>query len=269
MATLTDLWSYRGLIGNFVQREVKVKYKRSTLGWIWSLINPAATLLIYTVVFGTFLRVVPPVAGNGHTQAFVLYLFTALVVWNFFSNAITTSMASMMSSGALLRKVYFPPACAPIASTTSTLIQAGVEAAILVVVMFAVGNVSYTFLMLPVIFLFLVLFTLGIGLVVSIFNVYYGDVGYIVGIALNLLFYATPIIYLIDMVPERVGPFPARVLIELNPLTQFVGATRDILYDLEMPSAGRLLAIVVWSAVALGVGWVVFNRKALDVSEEV
>lgn len=268
MSSLTELWSFRELIGNFARRDLKVKYKRSVLGWLWSLLNPAATLAIYAVVFGTFLRVVPPVAGNGRTQSFVLYLFTGLVMWNFFSNSVNGAMAAMMSGGQLLRKVYFPPACPPIASTASTLIQAGIEALILVAIMIAIGNVSATFLLLPLLFVFLVLFSIGVGLVVSVYNAYYADVGYLVGIGLNMLFYATPIIYLLEMVPERVGPLPARSLVTLNPMTQFVGAARDIVYDLEVPSAGRLFGVVASSLLSLTLGWVIFNWKAADVSEE-
>ena len=90
--TATDIWGYRGLIANLTSREVKIKYKRSALGWLWSLINPAATLAIYTIVFSTVLRVDPPVAGDGHTKSFALFLFAALVPWGFFSNVANGSM---------------------------------------------------------------------------------------------------------------------------------------------------------------------------------
>src|SRR3989442_15419685 len=79
------VWRYRGLVGQLAQREIKLKYKRSVLGWLWSLINPAATLGIYILVFGFFLKIQPPVAGNGHLKSFGLWLFSGLVMWNFFA----------------------------------------------------------------------------------------------------------------------------------------------------------------------------------------
>src|SRR5690349_16678934 len=123
MASVQELWSYRSLIANLTARELKGKYKRSVLGWLWSLINPATTLAIYTVVFGTLLKVKPPVAGNGHTSSFALFLFAALVMWNFFNAVINGSMAALISTGPLLKKVYFPPECAPLATTVASLFQ--------------------------------------------------------------------------------------------------------------------------------------------------
>ena len=149
MAYVTQVWGYRGLIGNLAQRELKSRYKRSVLGWLWSLINPASTLLIYTIVFGTIMRIPPPVAGNGELKSFALFLFSALIVWNFFSGVVVGSMGALIGAGPLLKKVYFPPECPAIANVLTVLIQTGIEAGILVAVMFVVGNVSWTFLPSP------------------------------------------------------------------------------------------------------------------------
>src|ERR1700730_14232974 len=214
---VTDLWSYRGLIGTLAQRELKAKYKKSVLGWAWSLINPFATLLIYTLVFGTFLKIAPPVAGNGHLKSFALYLFAALILWNFFNAVIVGSMAALLGSGPLIKKVYFPAECTVIANTLATLLQAFIESLALCAVMVAFGNASPTFLFFPIILTFLVLFCLGVGLIASLINAYFRDVNYIVGIAMNLLFYATPIIYPLRIIPKNSGGLPARTIISLNP----------------------------------------------------
>src|SRR5262245_22356577 len=227
MAYVTQVWGYRGLIGNLAQRELKSRYKRSVLGWLWSLINPASTLLIYTVVFGTVMRISPPVAGNGELKSFALYLFAALLVWNFFNGVVVGSMGSLIGAGPLLKKVYFPPECPAIANVLTVLIQTGIEAGIMVAVMIVVGNVSWTFLLFPYILLLLVMFSLGIGMVLSLLNVYLRDINYLVGIAMNLLFYGTPIVYPYTLVEEN-APTWAQVVVTLNPLTQFVGASRDI-----------------------------------------
>lgn len=268
MAQVADFWSYRGLVGNFAQRELKSKYKRSALGWLWSLINPAATLLTYTLVFGFFLRFNPPVAGNGELRNFAVYLFTALVVWNFFSAVVTGSMAALVGAGPLLKKIYFPPAAPVAGNALATLTQTGIETAILVVVFAALRNVGWTILLLPLLLALLAAFSLGVGLVLALLNVYFRDVGHLVAIGLNLLFYATPILYPVHLVPERSHGIPVRAIYDLNPLTQFVEAFRDVLYSLQVPSAARLLGLSAASLLTLAVGWLFFARRASDVSEQ-
>ncbi len=268
LSTTAELWSYRSLIANLAQRELKSKYKRSLLGWFWSLLNPALTLLIYTIVFGSFLRIPPPVAGNGELKSFGLYLFAALVVWNCFNAVVMGAMAALTGAGPLLQKVYFPPACPAIANALTALNQAALEAAILVVVMIVVGNASWTFLLYPVILALLLVFALGLGLVLSIGNVHFRDVGYLVGVGMQMLFYATPIIYTLDFVPDHVGPIPTYTIIRWNPLTQFVEASRSVFYLLEVPSAKTMAYLVVVSAASLLGGVWIFNRTSRDVVEE-
>jgi ABC-type polysaccharide/polyol phosphate export permease len=267
LSPITQLWSHRLLIANLAERELKSKYKRSALGWAWSLLNPGLTLAIYSVVFGSFIRIPPPVAGNGELESFALYLFAALVAWNFFNAVVTGSMAALVDAGALLKKVYFPPVCAPVAHGITALNQAAIETGILVVVMLVLGNASPVFLLYPLVLLLLFAFALGFGLMLSISNVYLRDVGYLVGVALQALFYATPIVYTLDYVPERVGPLPAEAIVRLNPLTQFVEASRSIFYLLEVPDLEKWLYLLAWGVGSLAIGWVVFDRTSRDVAE--
>ncbi len=267
MATATELWGYRGLIGNLAQRELKAKYKRSVLGWLWSLINPATTLIIYTVVFGTLLKIEPPIAGNGHTKSFALFLFAALVVWNFFNAVLNGSMIALISAGPLLRRVYFPPECPPIANMLAGLTQTLLEVVILVAVLVIVGNLGWTVLLAPFLLLLLGMFSIGVALVASLFNVRYRDVNYLITILLQLLFYATPIIYPYTLVQEN-APKWIEVAVTMNPLTQFVGAARNIFYLQQVPSAGRCLGLVAISLVSLFAGWAIFRAGSRDVIEE-
>jgi ABC-2 type transport system permease protein len=232
------------------------------------LLNPAATIAIYSLVFGVFLKVKPPVAGNGETQSFALYLFAALILWNFFFTVINASMASMVSAGPLIRKVYLPPECVPFSIVGSSILQTAVEASILTVIMIVLGNVSWTFLLFPPLLVLLMLFTSGIALVASMMNVYFRDVGYLVTIGLTLLFYATPIIYTITLIPETAWGLPMRDIIEANPLTQFVMAARDIFYLLEVPSLSHWAYIFAWSVGSLAVGWWIFSRRSSHIPEE-
>src|SRR3954468_10677507 len=148
--SLREAWQYRGLIGHFANREIKGKYKGSLLGSAWSLINPLATLATYSLVFGFILRFPTPVAGNGSLTSFTIYLFTALVVWNFFQAVTTSSMGALVSAGPLLRKIYSPPLAPVIGSAGAVLHQTGIEFGLLVVLYVLVQNISWTILLVPV-----------------------------------------------------------------------------------------------------------------------
>lgn len=264
-----ELWGYRTLIVNLTEREFKAKYKKSLLGWLWSLLNPLATLAVYSLVFGTFLGNSAPVAGNGELDSFPIFLFSGLVVWNLFSQIVNGSMAALALNADLLKKVYFPPECPGIANVLAVSLQSVIETSVLMAILILVGNVSWTFLLWPLLMLCVVAFSLGVGLVLSLLNVYFRDVEYLISILMQLLFYCTPIVYSIAVVgPRAIGPFTAGQLLRLNPLTQFVGAARDLVWYLQVPSLERCLGIFLMSLFSLVVGWGLFRRHSRNVSEE-
>ena len=270
MATaLGEVWTFRHLVWNFAQRDLKSKYKGSALGWVWSLINPVATLAVYTVVFATIFRAQPPPLGDGAEGNYTLFLFTGLIVWTFFNAVVNGSMLSLISVGPLLRKIWFPPLAPVAGSVAANGVQTLIELAVLVLVMTVIGNVSLgLLLLLPVLVVLLALFSLGIGLMLSVWNVYYRDVSYLVGLALQVVFYATPIIYPPTLIPEQAHGLPLRDLLEANPVAQFVAAFREVLYDLQTPSVWRLLTLTLLAAASMALGSWVFQRRARDVSEE-
>jgi ABC-2 type transport system permease protein len=263
----SELWRYRGLIGNFARRELKAKYKGSVLGWTWSLLNPLATLGVYALIFGFFLKFPPPVAGNGKAN-FAISLFTALVVWNLFYAVTTGGMAALIAAGPLLRKIYFPPFTPVTSNAVAVLIQTGIELGLLLVIYLLWRNVSWTVVYVPLLLALLVAFSVGIGLVLALLNARFRDMAYIVVVALNLLFYSAPIIYPIELVRQQYDAHPWARLYEWNPITQFVEGFRDALYFLQPPSAGRLLYLAVVSLAVLAGGWAYFQRGSADVSEE-
>ena len=263
-----EIWSYRELIGRLVQRELGSRYKRSVLGWLWSMLNPAATLAIYALVFGVLLKFDPPRAGNGRFDNFALYLFCALVMWNAFYGIITGAMTALLDLGSLLGKVYFPPEAPAVAALLTVLFQAAIEASILMLIFICLVNVSWTFLLWPVLLVFLSIFALGIGLMLSVWNVRYRDVGYLSTIALQFLFYVTPIVYPLSLIPERAMGLPVRDIIRLNPLSQFTEASRELLYGLDWPGVLRLgLMALISLAVGAG-GWLMFKVRTRDIAEE-
>ncbi len=264
---MAEMWRYRGLIGNFASRELKSKYKHSVLGWAWSLINPAATLLVFTAVFSTIFRAHPPAAHNGMTT-YVLYLFIGLVAWNFFNNVVTGGMASLIGAGPLLKKIYFPPYARVLGNAFSALVQTLIESGVLLIVLVALGNASWTFIVAPLILALLLVFAAGVGLVFALFNVYYRDVGYIVGVLLQMVFYATPIIWPPSLLMSQKHGELYLHLASVNPLFQYVEGLRDAMWQDRMPSASRWGWMVLAAALSIGVGVTVFVRGSRDVSEE-
>lgn len=268
MSSPSVVYAHRNLISNLARRDLKAKYKKSLLGWLWSLINPAATLAVYTFVFGIILRGEPPVAGNGSLQVFALYLFAGLVVWNLFQNSLNSAMGALEGSGGLLTKIYFPPECPAIASVMGVALQGIIEAGILIVVLAAFGNVSWTMLFIPFVMFEVLLMATGLGMVLSLLNINYRDVGYLTSIALQVLFYCTPIVYPLDLVPEQVWGLPARDIIGLNPIAQFVAIIRDLAWDLKLPSWQSVTYVTVLSVGTFVLSWWYFSRRAERVIEE-
>ena len=149
------------------------------------------------------------------------------------------------------------------------LLQVAIESVILVVVMIAIGNVSWTFIWLPVIVVETMAFALGLGMIASVYNIVYRDVAYLVGIAMQILFYGTPIVYQLTDIPEKIGPIPVRQIVELSPLTQFTVQSRETMYLLRFPAWHWIAYTFAVSFLTLLFGWWVFSRKAADVIEEI
>ncbi|MGH9212805.1 MAG: ABC transporter permease [Acidimicrobiales bacterium] len=254
------------LLWNLTLREMRSKFKRSTLGWLWSVINPLANIAIYTVVFGEFFRVVPPVGDPSGLHMFGFYLVCGLLPWTFVTNSLTGAVSSIVGNEGLIKKVYFPRSVLPTATTLSWLASFGVELIVLGVALTIVGNMVVIWV--PAVLLLMVLqtaFVLGLGLFLSAANAYFRDIQHFLAIALNIWFYATPIIY-----PPNMEGIPAwvRRLQSFNPMTQFVEAYRDVLYDLRWPSAGTWLAVVAISVISLVVGTISFRRLEPRLAEE-
>jgi ABC-type polysaccharide/polyol phosphate export permease len=268
VSQMAEMWRYRGLIGNFANRELKSRYKNSVLGWAWSLVNPAATLLIYTIVFTHIFRGQTPPSGHG-LHNFTVYLFTALVAWNFFNNVVNGGMAALVGAGPLLKKIYFPAYAPVLGNAISALTQTMIELGVLVVLLASLGNISWTFVLVPFVLLLLLGFATGAALLLSLFNVRYRDVSYLVSVVLQMLFYASPIIWAPTLLAGRTfHGIPELHLADLNPLYQYVMALRDLVWDLQVPSLGRWLAMLVATALSLAIGTMVFSKYSRDVGEE-
>ncbi|KGH48113.1 MULTISPECIES: ABC transporter permease [Modestobacter] len=276
MSVVSDLKDSRGLLVNLTLREVRGKYKRTLLGQGWSLLNPIATLLIYTLVFGFVLRVPVPVGEDSGLQVFVLFLACALLPWNFFNNAVSSGMGSLIANANLLRKVFFWRPTLVVATVLSLNVTFAIELGVLVVLLLVFGSMPLPWIpLLVVVVVLLTAFALGIALLLSIANVYFRDTQHFVTIGMQLWFYATPIVYPYQLIQDQAArmraagnDFPLETIYRLNPLERFVSVFRAMLYDNVMPYWGDLLFCLVAAVGSLVIGIVVFNRSQHRLVEE-
>lgn len=257
MSIFKELIQYRELLKTNIQKEIRGKYKGSFLGVLWSFLNPLLMVVVYAIVFPYIMRVKVP--------NYLQFLIVAVIPWNFFTTCITTGSNCVWINGGIIKKVYFPRAILPISVVSAGVINFLISCIIILIfTIFGGVGVSIHLLWLPVITIIQSAFTLGLLFILSAINVYVRDVEYIVGFFINLLFYATPILYTADMFPER-----ARWLLYLNPMTHLIDAYRQIFYYHANPNIASLIYIIALSLLLLIVGYMIFNKLEKGFAEEV
>lgn len=276
---LTDLWSYRELLANLVRKELKVKYKGSVLGFLWSLFNPAMYLVIYYIVFQMFLR-------NG-IPLFAVFLLSGLLVWNFFSTALASCTGSIVANASIVKKVAFPRAILPIASTGAALVHFCLQSIVLLGALAIFRHApSVEFLaIVPLALLALVLLAAGVGILLAAINVRLRDTEHLVELAILVWFWMTPIVYPYLLVADRLNDIAW--IYRLNPVTPVVLTFQRAFYNQLSPTSttgtgpvrvlpdesllwyvGQLGAVVVFGAVLFVFALHVFGRRQGEFAEE-
>ncbi len=238
-----ELIKYRELLGIWIGREIKIRYKQSFLGAAWAILQPLALMLIFTLVFSRFVQV--PTDGI----AYPIFSYTAVLPWTFFATAISFGVPSLVSNMNLVTKTYFPREILPLGAIGASFLDFLVASSIFVV-MLAIYGVQLTLfaLWVPVLILLQILLTIGIALLASSVIVFYRDVRFIVPVALQLWLYATPIIYPASLVPESL-----RTLYAMNPMVGIIeGYRATLLYGQPPPNSIIVSAVVSVFLVALG-----------------
>ena len=220
-ARLRELWDYREILANLVRKELKVKYTASVLGAVWSLLNPLVFLAVFTFVV--------KILGN-ETPHYAVFLLSGLLAWNLFSVALGNGTRSVIDNGNLVKKVYFPREILPLAVVGVALVDFVLQSSVLLVFMIVSGYGFHVeaLVLYPLSFLTLVVFTTAMTLWVSALNVRYRDVQHLIGLALLVWFWMTPIVYAAGLVQQKLtgpdAPFSPRLwaMYLLNPLTPIV-----------------------------------------------
>jgi ABC-2 type transport system permease protein len=274
VSTARELVESRELLRNLTLRELRSKYKRSALGWAWSLLNPLATVGIYGVVFGALLKIDAPTGDPSGIDNFTLYLTCALLPWNFLSTSIASATGSLVANANLLKKVYFPREYLVASTVLAWLISFLIEMAVLCVAFLFFGQLVVQWIPVVIaIALVQTVFVMGYALILSALNVYFRDVQHLIAIFLQVWFYLTPIVYVMDVyIPEERSVLgitvPVRRLYETNPMVHVVTAYRNVLYDGRFPGWQSMSYLALVSAAVLCVGWGVFLRLDRRMVEE-
>lgn len=249
------LYDHRNLLMNFVSKEVKLKYKNSVLGFLWSFMNPIIMLCIYTFVFKYILKL--------QIQNFELFLFSGLLAWNFFNLSITMSSQSLLNQSNLIKKIYFPREIIPLSIVLSNLLNYFVMSLIVVIAtLITEHSISQYIYLFPLIIVCTILFTSGIALLVSLITVKYRDVSYLIEVVLLFLFYMTPIVYSPDLVPEQYVN-----IINLNPVTQLVNLHRSVLLPNYLLEWTSVIVYVFVSLIVFFIGYALFKRGEMQIVE--
>jgi lipopolysaccharide transport system permease protein len=225
-----DFWVYRELLYFLTLRDIKVRYKQTLLGVLWVLLQPLLTTVVFTIFLGLLIRV--PSEGT----PYVLFVYVGLLPWTFFSAAVISSSNSLVNNAHLITKVYFPRSLIPVSAVIGRLLDLAIAFLVLVCLMaYYHVAVTWAILLLPVLVALMTLLAVGLGMVTSAMNVKYRDVGVLIPVLLQLLMYASPVVYPASLVPAR-----WQRLYGLNPLVGLLGSFRS----------AALGAQIDWSALA-------------------
>ncbi len=263
-----ELASSRELLWNLTLRELRGRYKRTALGFGWSLLNPLATMLIFTFVFRYVLKVQPDPGDPSGIEVFALWLLCGILTWNFFAGSTSSSMGALLGNANLVKKVYFPREVLIFATVGALLITHVIELGLLAVALLVFGNMVLPWLPVMVVLLVLLtMFATGIGLALGALNVYFRDLGHLWAILTMFWFYASPIVYPLSYVEDNASSATFRIY-KINPMVEFVEAVRDVLYDLRMPSLGTFVYLTLWAALSMAFGLWVFAKLSPRFAEE-
>lgn len=244
---LKQFWDKRDLVHLLVEKDLKLKYRRSFLGYIWSVLNPLLVMIVMAVVFSHMFRF--------EITNYPVYLFTGQLMFNYMSISTSNAMFSITSNGPLLKKTYVPKYIFTFAKITSGLVDLVFSLAALVIVMIFTGaQFSWYNLLVFIPVLELYMFCIGLGMLVSALNVFFRDIQYIWNAFVTAWMYVTPIFYPMEALPEKLQ----WVVKHFNPMYFYIGQFRDLVYSNMFPGWGIILEGLISSIIMCAIGTAVF-----------
>lgn len=256
MNVFKGLYEYRELLKTSIKKDIRGRYKNSILGVFWSFLNPLLQLAVYAIVF--------PLIMKSDIPNYTVFVCCGLIPWTFFSTAISRTSFVMVENGNIIKKVYFPREILPISIVTSELVNFFISTIIILAFVLAYGmGFTWYIVFYPVILIVQYVLLIGISLLVSSLTVYFRDLQHFIGILLQLLFYATPIVYGMDIIPVSF-----QWILKLNPMSYIIDGYRSIFYYQRMPDLVGLGIVFAISIVLCIVGYFIFNKLQKRFAEE-
>jgi hypothetical protein len=246
---IQNFLKFRPLLNELVARDIKIKYRRSVLGVLWTILNPLFMMIVLSVVFSNLFRF--------DIENFPVYLLSGQVIFNFFNDTTTTSMGAIIGNGSLIKKIYVPKYLFVLSRVLSSFINLMASITALILVMLGMRVEMYwTVILVPIPLFFLVAFSLGVGLFLSAITVKFRDVMHLYSVFTTALMYLTPVIYPMSILPDWLS-----IIVKANPITNILIMFRDVMMNGRVPSLEGIVIAVVEVAVALGIGLYVFYKN--------
>lgn len=259
---LTAVLAYRGFIFGSVKREFQSKYRNSLLGAAWTVLNPLAMIVVYTVIFSRVMQARLP--GADSVFAYSIYLCAGVLTWGLFAEIVGRAQTVFLDNANLLKKLSFPRICLPIVVVLNALLNFFIIFALFTSFLVLSGNFpGWAFLAIFPLLAVQVLFSIGLGMTLGVLNVFFRDVGQFFGIALQFWFWFTPIVYPLSIVHGDI-----RRLIELNPMTALITAYQGVLVAGRWPHWETLAPVALAGIVLCVVGMRLFRKRAGEMADE-
>jgi len=247
-----ELQKYRWLLELLIERDLKNKYRKSILGYLWSILNPLLMMIILTIVFSTIFRFQIP--------NYPVYLLSGQLIFTFFSEATSVGMGGILNNGAMIKKVYIPKYIFPLSSVLSSFTTMIFSLVALVIVMIATQTTFHlTLVMVPLVLFYVLIFSIGIGILLSALLVQFRDFTYLWGVFLTALNYLIPIFYPVEILPDWM-----RSLMVFNPMYDYIQMFREVILYGQWPTIEENLICIGCSLLALVIGGLVFKHKQRD-----
>ena len=262
LAMLRPLWAYRGFILGNVKREFQSKYRNSVLGAAWTIINPLAMIIVYTVIFSQIMRAKLP--GLDSTFAYSIYLCAGVLTWGLFAEIVGRGQNVFIENANLLKKLSFPRLCLPVTVVANAGLNFFIIFGLFALFLVLSGNFpGLPFLAVFPLLALLALFSIGLGITLGVLNVFFRDVGQFFGIFLTFWFWLTPIVYPVSILPEALQPY-----INLNPMTRLINAFQVVLVNGQWPNWYSLWPVVVLALLLCVFGFSLYRRHVGEMVDE-
>lgn len=261
--TLQAIYRYRDFITGSIKRDFQSRYQASFLGSAWLILQPVAMILVYTLIFSQVMRArLPEVSGS---FSYSIYLCSGLLTWGLFAETLNNLQNVFLSNANLLKKISFPKICLPIIASLSSFINFLIIFSLFTIFLIVSGNFPgiYFIAVIPVIIVQM-LFAIGLGVILGIMNVFVRDVGQFIGILLQFWFWFTPIVYVINTLPEWV-----RGALVYNPLTNIIVSYQNIFVYQKWPNWESLMPITIISVLLCIFAFSMFRKHAADIVDEI